>query len=75
MTKNKTYMKANIFIILIYQMGYSDLGYKGSGISTPNLENVAKNELLYTFFIMSSVATLHKVVLLFQPIDPKKEVF
>ena len=40
----------NILMILVDDMGYSDLGCYGSEIETPNLDNLAANGLRYTQF-------------------------
>ncbi|WP_421918905.1 arylsulfatase [Marinifilum sp.] len=38
----------NIIVILVDDMGYSDLGCTGSEIETPNLDAMAKNGVLFT---------------------------
>lgn len=41
--QNKTETsKPNIILIMLYDMGYSDLGNYGSEIKTPNLDKLAK---------------------------------
>jgi arylsulfatase A-like enzyme len=42
--------KPNFLVILVDDMGYSDLGCYGSEIETPNLDNLAANGLRYTQF-------------------------
>jgi arylsulfatase len=42
--------KPNFLLILVDDLGYSDLGCYGSEIETPNLDNLAANGLRYTQF-------------------------
>lgn len=42
--------KPNIILILVDDMGYSDLGCTGGEINTPNIDNLAKEGLLFTNF-------------------------
>jgi arylsulfatase A-like enzyme len=42
--------KANILVILVDDMGFSDIGCYGSEIPTPNLDRLASNGLLFTQF-------------------------
>ena len=42
--------KPNIVLILADDLGYSDLGCYGSEISTPSLDNLAKNGLRFSQF-------------------------
>jgi arylsulfatase A-like enzyme len=42
--------KPNFLLILVDDMGFSDLGCYGSEIKTPNLDNLAANGLRYTQF-------------------------
>ncbi len=42
--------KPNIVVILVDDMGFSDLGCFGGEISTPNLDNLAKNGVRFTNF-------------------------
>ena len=45
--------KPNIIVILVDDMGYSDLGCFGSEINTPNLDNLASNGLRFRQFYNS----------------------
>ena len=42
--------KPNIILILLDDMGYSDLGCFGSEIQTPNIDKLAFNGIRYTHF-------------------------
>ena len=42
--------RPNIILILVDDMGYSDLGAFGSEIETPNLDRLSKNGLTFTHF-------------------------
>jgi len=46
MNMNNT--RPNIIVILVDDMGYSDLGFMGSEIKTPNLDRMALNGQVYT---------------------------
>src|SRR5580700_9588393 len=46
--------KPNIIVILVDDMGYSDLGCFGSEIPTPNLDALAKDGLRFTQFYNTS---------------------
>lgn len=46
----KTAAKPNIVVILVDDMGFSDIGCYGSEISTPNLDALAANGLRFTQF-------------------------
>jgi len=48
--KNADEAKPNILLILVDDMGYSDLGCYGSEIKTPNLDGLAANGLRMTQF-------------------------
>ena len=49
----------NILMILVDDMGYSDLGCYGSEIETPNLDNLAANGLRYTQFYNTGQMLAH----------------
>lgn len=42
--------KPNIVLIMADDMGYSDLGFMGSGIATPNLDKLAKHGVVFSQF-------------------------
>jgi arylsulfatase len=46
--------KPNLIMILVDDMGYSDVGSFGSEISTPNLDSLAENGLRFTQFYNTS---------------------
>src|SRR5688572_16591445 len=46
--------KPNVLLILADDLGWSDLGSYGSEISTPHLDNLAKNSLRFTQFYNSA---------------------
>jgi arylsulfatase A-like enzyme len=46
--------KPNIILIMVDDMGYSDLGCYGGEIRTPNIDNLAKNGLRFTQFYNTS---------------------
>ena len=45
--------KPDILLILADDMGFSDPGFMGSGIETPNIDRLAKNGLVFTNFYNS----------------------
>lgn len=45
--------KPDILLILADDMGFSDTGFMGSGIETPNIDRLAKNGLVFTNFYNS----------------------
>ncbi len=49
-TQQKPEKKPNIILIMADDMGFSDLGFMGSGIETPNIDRLAGNGLLYNQF-------------------------
>lgn len=49
--------RPNIIIILADDMGYSDLGYFGSGIRTPNLDRLARSGLIFSQFYNEAKCT------------------
>ncbi len=42
--------KPNVILIMADDMGFSDLGFMGSGIETPNIDKLAKNGLVFNQF-------------------------
>ncbi|MDZ7724967.1 MAG: arylsulfatase [candidate division KSB1 bacterium] len=44
----------NILLIMADDMGFSDLGFMGSGIQTPNIDRLARNGLVYNQFYNTS---------------------
>ncbi len=40
--------KPNVILIMVDDMGYSDLGFMGSEIKTPNLDKLASKSLVMT---------------------------
>ncbi|HKK61538.1 MAG TPA: sulfatase-like hydrolase/transferase, partial [Bacteroidales bacterium] len=42
--------KPNVLLIMVDDMGFSDLGFMGSGIETPNIDKLAANGLLFNHF-------------------------
>lgn len=46
--------RPNIILIMADDMGYSDLGFFGSGIETPNIDRLAGNGLVMTSFYNTS---------------------
>jgi len=49
-SKNKLNKRPNILLIMVDDMGFSDLGCMGSLIETPNIDRLANNGLLYSNF-------------------------
>ncbi|MFV5697073.1 arylsulfatase [Flavobacterium sp. ZT3R17] len=56
--------KPNVILILVDDMGYSDLGSYGSEISTPNLDKLAKEGLLLREFYNNSICAPTRASLL-----------
>lgn len=48
--KENTPQKPNIILIMADDMGYSDLGFMGSGIETPNIDKLAGNGIVFNRF-------------------------
>lgn len=46
--------KPNVVIILVDDMGYSDIGCYGGEISTPNIDNLSKTATRFTQFYNTS---------------------
>ncbi|MEM6378892.1 MAG: sulfatase-like hydrolase/transferase [Bacteroidota bacterium] len=49
-TKDSDDDRPNIIFIMVDDMGYSDLGYYGSGIETPNLDQLAEDGVIFSQF-------------------------
>ena len=47
---NKTDTRPNIVLVMVDDMGYSDIGCYGGEIKTPNIDKLAKNALRFTQF-------------------------
>ena len=54
----------NVVIVLIDDMGFSDLGSYGSEIPTPNLDRLAENGLRYTNFTVTALCSPSRAALL-----------
>lgn len=64
-SKNSTVTsKPNIIVILVDDMGYSDLGNYGSEISTPNLDKLAKEGTRLREFYNNSICAVTRASLL-----------
>jgi len=48
--QKKTDKQPNIILIMADDMGYSDLGFMGSGIETPNIDQLADNGMVFNQF-------------------------
>ncbi len=48
--EDKATIKPNVLLIMMDDMGYSDLGFMGSRIKTPNIDELAKTGLFYNEF-------------------------
>lgn len=53
-SQSKNVQKPNILIILVDDMGYSDLGCYGSEIKTPNIDKLAQSGIRFTQFYNSA---------------------
>ncbi|WP_281612580.1 arylsulfatase [Flammeovirga sp. SubArs3] len=49
-TRQETRKQPNIILIMADDMGFSDLGFMGSGIETPNIDRLAKGGLTFNQF-------------------------
>ncbi|AZQ64748.1 arylsulfatase [Flammeovirga pectinis] len=49
-TKNEKISQPNIILIMADDMGFSDLGFMGSGINTPNIDRLANNGMVFNNF-------------------------
>jgi len=56
--------RPNIIVVLADDMGYSDLGFFGSGIRTPTLDALARRGLTFTQFYNESKCTESRAALL-----------
>ena len=56
--------KKNIIIILADDLGYSDLGYFGSEISTPNIDGLAEKGVVFTNFYSAPSCAPSRAMLL-----------
>jgi hypothetical protein len=56
--------KPNILLILVDDLGYSDLGCYGSEINTPNIDELAGKGLLVADFYVSSLCAPSRAMLL-----------
>ena len=54
----------NILLIVVDDLGYSDLGVYGSEINTPNLDQLARSGILFTDFYSASVCSPTRSMLL-----------
>lgn len=52
--KSNAAKRPNIIVILADDMGYSDMGYYGGEVHTPNLDHLAQNGLRYRQFYNTS---------------------
>jgi len=50
LAENNKPERPNIVLIMADDMGYSDLGFMGSGIETPNLDKLAKDGVVFSQF-------------------------
>ena len=62
--KDKIIERPNIILIMADDMGYSDLGFFGSEIQTPNLDRLAENGLVMTQFYNTGRCTPTRAALL-----------
>ena len=60
----KSQARPNILLILVDDLGYSDLGVYGSEINTPNLDQLARSGTLFTNFYTASVCSPTRAMLL-----------
>ena len=57
--------KPNFLVIMVDDLGYSDIGCYGSEIETPNLDRLAQNGLRFSQFYNATTANARR----FSPID------
>ncbi len=63
-TETKEVQKPNIILIVLDDMGYSDLGVFGSEIRTPNIDKLARQGVQYTRFHTSSLSAPSRAMLM-----------
>lgn len=63
-TETEEVQKPNIMLIVLDDMGYSDLGVFGSEIRTPNIDRLARQGVQYTRFHTSSLSAPSRAMLL-----------
>nr|WP_315153156.1 sulfatase-like hydrolase/transferase [uncultured Flavobacterium sp.] len=56
--------KPNVIVIIADDMGWNDVGYNGSEIKTPNIDNLAKNGVQLTRFYVSPTCSPTRAALL-----------
>ncbi len=61
---SKEFTKPNILLIVVDDLGYSDLDCYGSEIKTPNLDNLAHQGVRFTDFYVSSLCAPTRAMLL-----------
>jgi len=64
LAKKETTNRPNIIVIMVDDMGFSDLGCYGSEIKTPNLDHLAENGLRFTHFYNNAKCTPSRASLL-----------
>lgn len=63
-TKLSVAGKANIVYIVLDDMGYSDLGCYGSNISTPNIDRLARQGIIYSDYCTQPMSSPSRAALL-----------
>lgn len=63
-SENETHKKPNFLIILVDDLGYSDMSCYGSEIKTPNLDKLAIQGVKFTDFYVSSLCAPTRAMLL-----------
>ncbi len=64
LTKDYKGEKPNVIYILLDDMGYSDFGCYGSTVSTPNIDKLAADGLLYTDYYTQPISSPARAALL-----------
>ena len=62
--QNAEFTKPNVLLILVDDLGYSDLGCYGSEIKTPNIDEIAGEGVRVTDFYVSSLCAPSRAMLL-----------